>query len=41
MIAVTRGEGELRGDDVGGIAVHIGTRVAALAGIPDLYRVAS
>ena len=24
-----------------GIAVHIGARVAALAGIPDLYRVAS
>jgi class 3 adenylate cyclase len=26
------GEVELRGDDVGGIAVHIGARVAALAG---------
>lgn len=31
---VHTGEVELRGDDVGGIAVHIGARVAALAG-PD------
>jgi class 3 adenylate cyclase len=29
---VHTGELELRGDDVGGIAVHIGARVAALAG---------
>ncbi len=26
------GECELRGDDIGGIAVHIGARVSALAG---------
>jgi class 3 adenylate cyclase len=26
------GEGEIRGDDIGGIAVHIGARVSALAG---------
>jgi class 3 adenylate cyclase len=29
---VHTGEVELRGDDVGGIAVHIGARIAALAG---------
>ena len=30
------GECELRGDDIGGIAVHIGARVAALAGANDV-----
>ncbi|OBK75751.1 adenylate/guanylate cyclase domain-containing protein [Mycobacterium sp. 1164985.4] len=30
------GECELRGDDIGGIAVHIGARVAALAGPNDV-----
>ena len=30
------GEVELRGDDVGGIAVHIGARVAALAGAHEV-----
>jgi class 3 adenylate cyclase len=30
------GEVELRGDDVGGIAVHIGARVAALAGASEV-----
>jgi len=30
------GEIELRGDDVGGIAVHIGARVAALAGAGEV-----
>ena len=30
------GEVELRGDDVGGIAVHIGARVAALAGADEI-----
>jgi class 3 adenylate cyclase len=29
---VHTGEVELRGDDIGGIAVHIGQRVSALAG---------
>ena len=30
------GECEIRGDDIGGIAVHIGARVAALAGANDV-----
>ena len=30
------GECEVRGDDIGGIAVHIGARVAALAGPNDV-----
>ncbi|MGO4444674.1 alpha/beta fold hydrolase [Mycobacterium sp. 2YAF39] len=30
------GECELRGDDIGGIAVHIGARVSALAGASDV-----
>jgi class 3 adenylate cyclase len=30
------GECELRGDDIGGIAVHIGARVAALAGAGEI-----
>ncbi len=30
------GECELRGDDIGGIAVHIGARVSALAGPSDV-----
>jgi class 3 adenylate cyclase len=30
------GECEVRGDDIGGIAVHIGARVSALAGANDL-----
>jgi class 3 adenylate cyclase len=30
------GEVELRGDDVGGIAVHIGARVAAVAGAGEV-----
>jgi class 3 adenylate cyclase len=30
------GECELRGDDIGGIAVHIGARVSALAGPTDV-----
>jgi class 3 adenylate cyclase len=30
------GECELRGDDIGGIAVHIGARVSALAGPNDV-----
>ncbi len=30
------GECEIRGDDIGGIAVHIGARVSALAGANDL-----
>lgn len=30
------GECELRGDDIGGVAVHIGARVAALAGAGDI-----
>ena len=33
---VHTGEVELRGDDVGGIAVHIGARVAALAGADEI-----
>ncbi len=31
------GECELRGDDIGGIAVHIGARVSALAGANDVF----
>ena len=31
------GEIELRGDDIGGIAVHIGARIAALAGPSEIY----
>jgi class 3 adenylate cyclase len=31
-VGLHTGEIELRGDEVGGIAVHIGARVAALAG---------
>jgi class 3 adenylate cyclase len=31
-VGLHTGEIEVRGDDVGGIAVHIGARVAALAG---------
>ena len=31
------GECELRGDDIGGIAVHIGARVAALAGAREVF----
>ena len=31
-IGLHTGEIELRGDDIGGIAVHIGQRVSALAG---------
>jgi class 3 adenylate cyclase/pimeloyl-ACP methyl ester carboxylesterase len=31
------GECELRGDDIGGIAVHIGARVAALAGAGEVF----
>jgi class 3 adenylate cyclase len=31
------GEVELRGDDVGGIGVHIGARVAALAGAGEVF----
>ena len=34
------GECEVRGDDIGGIAVHIGARVSALAG-PDEVLVSS
>ena len=30
------GECELRGDDIGGIAVHVGARVSALAGPSDV-----
>ena len=30
------GECEVRGDDIGGIAVHIGARVSALAGPKDM-----
>jgi class 3 adenylate cyclase len=30
------GECEVRGDDIGGIAVHIGARVSALAGPDDV-----
>ncbi len=30
------GECEVRGDDIGGIAVHIGARVSALAGANDV-----
>ena len=30
------GECEVRGDDIGGIAVHIGARVSALAGPKDV-----
>ena len=30
------GECEIRGDDIGGIAVHIGARVSALAGPNDV-----
>ena len=30
------GEVEIRGDDIGGIAVHIGARVSALAGANDV-----
>ncbi len=30
------GECEVRGDDIGGIAVHIGARVSALAGQNDV-----
>jgi class 3 adenylate cyclase len=30
------GEIELRGDDIGGIAVHIGARVSGLAGANDV-----
>ena len=30
------GECEVRGDDIGGIAVHIGARVSALAGPNDV-----
>jgi class 3 adenylate cyclase len=30
------GECEIRGDDIGGIAVHIGARVSALAGPGDV-----
>jgi class 3 adenylate cyclase len=33
---VHTGEVELRGDDVGGIAVHVGARVAALAGAGEV-----
>ena len=32
----THGDCEVRGDDIGGIAVHIGARVSALAGANDL-----
>ena len=31
------GECELRGDDVAGIAVHIGARISALAGAGEVY----
>jgi class 3 adenylate cyclase len=31
------GEVEIRGDDIGGIAVHIGARVSALAGANDVF----
>jgi class 3 adenylate cyclase len=31
------GECEIRGDDIGGIAVHIGARVSALAGPNDVF----
>jgi class 3 adenylate cyclase len=31
------GEVEIRGDDIGGIAVHIGARVSALAGANEVY----
>ena len=30
------GECEIRGDDIGGIAVHIGARVSSLAGPSDV-----
>jgi hypothetical protein len=30
------GEGEIRGDDIDGIGVHIGARVSALAGANDV-----
>ena len=30
------GDCEVRGDDIGGIAVHIGARVSALAGANDV-----
>jgi class 3 adenylate cyclase len=30
------GEVEIRGDDIGGIAVHIGARVSAVAGANDV-----
>ena len=34
--ACTRGEGELRGDDIGGLAVHIASRVSATAGAGEV-----
>jgi class 3 adenylate cyclase len=33
---VHAGEVELRGDDIGGIAVHIGARISALAGANEV-----
>ena len=33
---IAPGECEVRGDDIGGIAVHIGARVSALAGPNDV-----
>lgn len=34
--ALHTGEFEVRGDDIGGIAVHIGARMSALAGRNDV-----
>jgi class 3 adenylate cyclase len=35
-VGLHTGEIELRGDDIGGIAVHIGQRVSAIAGPGDV-----
>ena len=35
-VGLHTGECEVRGDDIGGIAVHIGARVSALAGPNDV-----
>jgi class 3 adenylate cyclase len=36
-VGLHTGECEVRGDDIGGIAVHIGARVSALAGPNDVF----
>lgn len=35
-VGLHTGECEIRGDDIGGIAVHIGARVSALAGANEV-----